>query len=44
MKYSKPEVKLLGLAISTVHGESKEAVIPLDNMLVQTTSAYQSDE
>jgi hypothetical protein len=44
MKYSTPEVKALGLAIKAVQGEQKEDVIPVDSMLVQTTSAYQADE
>jgi hypothetical protein len=45
MKYDKPEVAVLGLALNAVHHQSKESMLGIDQFReVTTPTAYEADE
>jgi hypothetical protein len=44
MKYTKPEVTLLGLAVNVIESGEKGSMFQVDSPLNVTHSAYEADE
>ena len=44
MKYEKPQVVLVELAVKAIEGPGKEDQLPFDGSDLTTPSAYQADE